>query len=534
MPSSGGYHPLSVTQHRLAQTLPIDAPPEAALAAWPATEPLAVLWSDPRSPSPQSRWTLLARPTGAIRAVLAAAPDGHSTVQARWVGPSRERPPRLKLGADPMSCIASAAASTAYADPCPHDLPPFLGGWIGGLSYQLGAIIEPAATGASRRDESTEPVMLWQRCPAAYAHDNLHRRWWVVGDPAAREALPPITTRPVNAASGFWCSPVRITRPPETYHAAVRRAVEYIRAGDIFQANIAHTLSSMFEGSARALFAALVQQAAPWYGAYLEDAAPQPESPRRAICSISPELFLEFDSATRRVATRPIKGTRRAGRGAAAALAESAKDTAELAMIVDLMRNDLGRVCEFGSMRVSTPRAFETHGAAPAQVRAGASEDHDPRGGVVHAVATVEGRLRHAATVADLLRATFPGGSITGAPKIRAMQIIDELEVSRRGFYTGSIGYVSDCGRAAFNIAIRTAEVVGRAPRAGCAALDLIDRAELTYRVGAGIVADSEPAAEWDETLAKAGVIFNLTAGHIVSAASIGESVTSALLADRA
>jgi anthranilate synthase component 1 len=160
-------------------------------------------------------------------------------------------------------------------------------------------------------------------------------------------------------------------------------------------------------------------------------------------------------------------------------------------MIVDLMRNDLGRVCEFGSVCVDQPRAFEHHGGR--------------EGGVIHSVATVSGRVREDVTIEQLLRATFPGGSVTGAPKVRAMQIVEELEGTSRGPYTGSIGYVSDCGRACFNIAIRTAFIEGDRPRGGAAGtLDHVEDASLIYRVGAGIVAESDPVSEWEETLAKA------------------------------
>lgn len=247
------------------------------------------------------------------------------------------------------------------------------------------------------------------------------------------------------------------------YEHAVARTVELIRAGDIFQANIAHALEARFEGSSRELFARLIEAAAPWYGAYLE-------SPSETVVSISPELFLEADFVSGRVTTRPIKGTRPAG--SAASLAASGKDQAELVMIVDLMRNDLGRVCEFGSIRVEEPR------------------DIEPHAGVVHGVATVSGRLRAGVSPGDLVRAAFPPGSVTGAPKIRAMQVIDELETFERGVYCGSIGMLSDCGRAAWSVAIRTATIAGGV---------------LRYPVGAGIVEESDPAAEWEETLHKAG-----------------------------
>jgi anthranilate/para-aminobenzoate synthase component I len=157
-------------------------------------------------------------------------------------------------------------------------------------------------------------------------------------------------------------------------------------------------------------------------------------------------------------------------------------------MIVDLMRNDLGRVCSFGSVRVDEPRVIESHG------RAGAS--------VLQAVSSVSGRLRESLSLVDVVRAVFPGGSITGAPKIRAMQIIEELDEAARGPYCGAVGYVSDSGDACFNVAIRTLAISGEAGPGRT-----ISRGVADYWVGAGIVADSDPAAEWEETLVKASPI---------------------------
>jgi anthranilate/para-aminobenzoate synthase component I len=195
------------------------------------------------------------------------------------------------------------------------------------------------------------------------------------------------------------------------------------------------------------------------------------------IVSASPERFLHFDPLTRRVETRPIKGTRRRGRTPAederlkAELLASEKDAAELVMIVDLERNDLGKVCEYGAVRVSDLRRAEGYPT------------------VWHTVATVEGIVRSSTRRADLLRATFPGGSITGAPKIRAMQVIEELEGLRRHVYCGAIGYLSLNGRMDLNVAIRTITLKG---------------GRAYFHAGGGIVADSDPEAEYEETLHKA------------------------------
>jgi para-aminobenzoate synthetase component 1 len=201
------------------------------------------------------------------------------------------------------------------------------------------------------------------------------------------------------------------------------------------------------------------------------------------LCS-SPESFLELRG--RHVATRPIKGT--CPRGAtpeedaanAATLRASAKDNAELAMIVDLERNDLGRVADYGSVRVTERAALERYET------------------VFHLVATVEGDLAEGCDAVDLLKATFPGGSITGAPKIRAMEIIDELEPTARGVYTGAIGYIDCAGEADLNVAIRTM---------------LWDAGRVTYQVGGGIVADSSPEGEYEETLLKGAALARTVVG---------------------
>jgi anthranilate/para-aminobenzoate synthase component I len=281
----------------------------------------------------------------------------------------------------------------------------------------------------------------------------------------------------------------------ETYERAVARAVEYIRAGDVFQVNLAHMLCARMRGSPRELFAALGDTAVPWYGALLE-------TPWGVIASASPELFLDFDARTRSVVTRPMKGTR-GGEHAPAELLASEKDAAELNMIVDLMRNDLGRVCEFGSVQVQAPREVEAHGA-----REPAERSERAASGVLQGVATVRGTVRREFGLDELLRAAFPPGSITGAPKVRAMQIIGVLERTRRGPYCGCIGFVSDSGRAEFSVAIRTAvlernDAESRERGTETGATDVWN---VRYGVGAGIVADSDPAAEWRETLVKARI----------------------------
>jgi para-aminobenzoate synthetase component 1 len=258
----------------------------------------------------------------------------------------------------------------------------------------------------------------------------------------------------------------------DEYVQAVETSLAYIAAGDVYQVNLAQRFASGPRRAPAALFAALQRQHAMPFAAYID-------AGDFALVSNSPECFL-----TRRqhqVATFPIKGTRRRGAdpqtdaALARALQADPKERAEHVMIVDLERNDLGRVCRTGSVRVE---AFAEVYSFPS---------------LHHLVSQVAGELRPGVTLADVLRATFPGGSITGAPKIRAMEIIDELEPVARGFYTGAIGFIGDGGDAIFNLAIRTA---------------VASRGRFTYHAGGGIVADSVPTREYDETLLKAQPFF--------------------------
>ena len=250
--------------------------------------------------------------------------------------------------------------------------------------------------------------------------------------------------------------------------AAVQRAQKYICAGDIYQVNLSHRLAADCKISCWEFFQKLSAVSPAPFSAFLDCGDFQ-------IASSSPEQFLRMSGS--QIITRPIKGTRpRAAdptRDAQLAyeLQTSAKELAELVMITDLLRNDLGKVCEFGSVQVPELAKLEKF----AQVQ--------------HLVSTVEGRLRNDVTHFAAFASCFPGGSITGAPKFRAMEIIDELEPVSRGPYCGAIGYLGFNRESQLNIAIRTA---------------ICARDKIHFNVGAGIVADSNPEAEYEETLAKA------------------------------
>jgi para-aminobenzoate synthetase component 1 len=273
-------------------------------------------------------------------------------------------------------------------------------------------------------------------------------------------ALPPFAkdTAGFTVASNFT---------HRDYVRAVARAKEYIAAGDIYQVNLSQRLHAPLASTPFDLYRRLASTNPAPFAAYFE-------TPDAAVVSCSPERFLQVRSGL--VETRPIKGTRPRGstptedRRMAAELLASEKDRAENVMIVDLERNDLGRVCEFGSVHVPELFALESYAT------------------VHHLVSTVRGRLRPGTTALDCLRSSFPGGSITGAPKVRSMEIIEDLEPTRRGVYTGAIGYLCFSGDMDVNIVIRT----------------LVVKDGIAYfQVGGGIVADSDPEGEYQETIDK-------------------------------
>jgi aminodeoxychorismate synthase component I len=290
------------------------------------------------------------------------------------------------------------------------------------------------------------------------------QRWLEVGDLRSRLRDP--APRPPEPGPQFQ---PHLTR--EHFCAMAARAQEYIAAGDIYQVNLAHRFSAAWHGDAFALYESLRHYSPAPHSAFLDFGA-------RCVLSASPETFLRFSG--RAVRTRPIKGTRprraepTADEKSAYDLITSPKEIAELVMITDLERNDLGQVCDYGSVCVTELLKLERYEQ------------------VFHLVSTVEGRLRAGVDHVAALRACFPGGSITGAPKQRAREIIAELEPEPRGLYTGAIGWLGFNGESQFSIAIRTV---------------VIDEGCAHFHVGAGIVADSIPEREWDETLDKAAGI---------------------------
>jgi len=404
---------------------------------------------------------------------------------------------RLTLGersftGDPFAVLQRALAHY----PLDHDptLPPFQTGAMGWFGYDLAHHLERLPHPAL--DDLALPDLGIGFYDTVLAFDVLERRAWLLssGWPEAspeasmhrRKARADALQARLDAAAEPGPLPelryeTRIgsnfTRP--AYEAAVQRVVDYILAGDIFQANLSQRfLADLPPGlDGWGLYRRLRARNPAPFAAYLATGAVE-------IVSASPERFLKLEG--RQVETRPIKGTRPRGatpeedRWLGKELLASEKDRAENVMIVDLLRNDLSRVCR--DHTVLTPEICVLESFAT----------------VHHLVSTVTGELRPGLDAVDLLRATFPGGSITGAPKIRAMEIIAELEPTRRGPYCGAIGWLGGDGWMDTNITIRTYA---------------IKDGQVAFQAGGGIVADSDPAAEYEETLDKARALIEALGG---------------------
>ncbi|MHB8912325.1 MAG: aminodeoxychorismate synthase component I [Lysobacter sp.] len=354
---------------------------------------------------------------------------------------------------------------------------PFRGGWALLFGYELAAQVElilrlPVAAGRV-------PVALALRCPAAVLRDHASGECIAIAEPghgalldriagdlAAAESLPAVES---------WQPPVELIEdPPERYIDGVARILDYLRAGDVFQVNLSRGWRARFdmELDPASLFQRLRDNnPAPFAGVFA--------GPGWAVVSASPERLVSVRGDV--VETRPIAGTRpRTSGGDDAAhvreLIGHPKERAEHVMLIDLERNDLGRVCTPGSVEVDELMSVESYAH------------------VHHIVSNVRGRLRIDASPGDVIRAVFPGGTITGCPKVRCMQIIAELEAEGRGTYTGAIGWLNRDGDLDLNILIRSAEI--ESSRSG--------GSRLRFRTGAGIVADSDPQRELDETRAKA------------------------------
>lgn len=399
---------------------------------------------------------------------------------------------------DPLAALGEALAGARA--PRISGLPPFQGGTAGFISYEYGRRLERLP--APDVDDLGVPDAVLPLYDWVVACDHASDKAWLIstGAPETEPRARDIRARArAEGVLALLSRPAAARREPATqgpltfgsnfdrvaYVAAIARVVEYVLAGDIFQANVAQRfLADLPAGfDPWAFYRRLRRRNAAPFGAYLAFGDV-------TLASSSPERFLSVEGD--KVEARPIKGTAKrwtdpiADGSSSRALLGSEKDRAENVMIVDLLRNDISRVCRPGSVEAPTLCGLETYAS------------------VHHLVSVVTGRLREGLGVVDLLRAGFPGGSITGAPKLRAMEIITEIERHARGVYCGSIGWIGFSGDADFNIAIRTAT---------------LSKGKALFQAGGGITALSDPAAEYDETLTKARAVFEAFGGRLATEA---------------
>ncbi|MBW1840413.1 MAG: aminodeoxychorismate synthase component I, partial [Deltaproteobacteria bacterium] len=391
----------------------------------------------------------------------------------------------VSFHADPFETLRNIIDAYRLKDP---DLPPPVSaGLFGYLAYDLKDVLEKLPR--TSIDDLRLPHIFFAAPSIIVVHDKitgLTRRCIPIRTISGKSCLdddihafhriletkPPAAGRFSGDAGGFQSNFTRLN-----YMDAIEKIIEYIAAGDIYQVNMSQRFQMDFEGDPYTLFTSLYHKNPAPFFAYINAGDHQ-------IVSTSPERFLLRTGE--KIETRPIKGTRPRGQTPAEdeklgqALIESKKDDAELSMIVDLLRNDMGRVSRAGSVRVAEHKRLEAYQ------------------NVYHLVSVVESELDTGHDSIDLLKATFPGGSITGCPKIRTMEIIDELEPTRRHIYTGSIGYVGFHDTMDLSIAIRTATVY---------------QGKIIFSVGGGIVYDSDPQDEYEETLHKGQTLMSVFKG---------------------
>ncbi|MCV6590423.1 MAG: aminodeoxychorismate synthase component I [Marinobacterium sp.] len=445
-------------------------------ALFSAIRPLGMpVWLDSNQPhAPQGRYDIIS----AAPVATLTFQQQQALIQETHAGDNADQP------ADGLTSITSDRQTTCPfqqlerllkhytpADANSSDLP-FCGGAIGLFGYDLGRTLEKMPEQASNDmhyPDMQVGIYLW-----ALIIDHQQQRTELVMQPTLSSAEQQLLIeRCSQVQQPAPISPFRLQQPfsanvsESQYHQRLQKIDDYIHAGDCYQVNFAQRFSSAFSGDPLDAYLRLRQQAPTPFAAYLE-------SSHGAVLSLSPERFLEVGN--NQVSTKPIKGTRPTRSDPIANQAEiddllsSTKDRAENLMIVDLLRNDLSKACEFGSVRVPELFALESYA------------------NVHHLVSTVTGTLEKNNSPLGLLRSCFPGGSITGAPKLRAMEIIEELEPHRRSVYCGSIGYISFCGKMDTSITIRTL---------------LAENEQLHCWAGGGIVADSSSDEEYQETFNK-------------------------------
>ncbi len=371
---------------------------------------------------------------------------------------------------------------------------PFLCGAVGFLSYDLGFSLERLER--KNKPDAVVPDVLFAFYDRVVIVDHLKKETTVFSsgfpekgalrkmrskdrlDEAIQKLNGKKAKMPLSESAFLKTGEISSNFTKSQYLSAIRKVKEYIARGDIYQVNLSQRLRSRLAIDDWLLYRRLIKKFPVPFSAFLRH-------DEFSILSASPEKFLTYDGSL--VTTRPMKGTRPRARGRGrdqklkSQLIASPKEKAELLMIVDLERNDLGRVCDYGSIKVKHLRVIEAYSC------------------VFQATAEIQGRLHKTKDRFDLLRACFPGGSVTGCPKIRAMEVIEELEPDARSIYTGSLGFLSFHNTMEFNILIRSFLKKGD---------------DIFFSVGGGIVTDSKPLAEYDETLVKAKALMDaLTKG---------------------
>lgn len=400
-------------------------------------------------PLPAAVYSLVEQTAASV--LLESAPSRNASSQSRlFLSPSRILTPRSAGELNGMFLQIEEAVGRGYFA-------------AGHFSYECGNCFEPAAR--MRMPAAGQPLAWFGIYEECCVFDHLAGTW-IGSEPSGISSLPAPPAGRIDIAD------IDVTLPESQYADRIARIHDAIRAGDVYQLNFTFPLRFRFTGGAAALYAELRRRQAVEYGAFVHGLRGD------YVLSFSPELFFQVEQhpGGRRITTRPMKGTVRRGRTTpedrqvAEWLQNDEKNRSENLMIVDLLRNDLGRLCEFGSVQVDNMFAVERHET------------------LWQMTSTVSGELRPDVNTRDILRALFPSGSVTGAPKIRAMQLIAELESEPRNVYTGAIGYFSR-DEAVFNVAIRTIELNGANARMG---------------IGSGIVIDSDAADEYRECRLKA------------------------------
>lgn len=452
---------------------------------WQPNRPCPLILPAPCPEDLLLSWRRLPEGRGILLESLSGPPDITCADVLGWIDQAIPLPTTPPLAPNDQVSQALEPLLRALPGPLarvPEHLPPlpFIGGWVVGFSYELSRAFEQLPLA---RPLPTEPAVRLLHVPAALVVERpAGRAWWVACLPPSSDPqtclaetvrclrmLQQALELPPRPSTGFQrTSPLVSPFTQERYEEMVAEALHHIRRGDIFQVNLSQRFQARAEGDPGELYARLRRASPSPFSALIPFAD-------AVLVSSSPERFLEVRPG--RIETRPIKGTLRRGQSAAddarlgAVLRADPKENAEHVMIVDMARNDLGRLAAWDSVEVEELLRVEVY----------------PR--LLHLTSIVSGRLETPWNLWEVLRATFPGASITGAPKVMAMQLIEALEPDARGVYTGAFGLISRCGRMDLAMAIRTL---------------VLKDGELSLQVGGGIVVASSPQREYEETLLKA------------------------------